>query len=126
MCDANDDNTDLLAHAENCQSHVHAWRQSNGVVFEASKESMHVLSRSDPEGPSLKMLGVRVDTKLLMGEEVDALMHECNWKVAQVLRSGRFFNGLELLFLYKQQILGVLEYRTAALYHAAGHGIAAT
>ena len=35
------------------------------------------------------------------------------------MRSGRFFNGQQLVNLYKAQLLGYIEYRTPAIYHAS-------
>ena len=36
----------------------------NQVVFEAARESFHVVSRTEPEGEDFKFLGVDFDCKL--------------------------------------------------------------
>ena len=60
-----------------CQSALHAWGRANQVQFDASKESFHVLSRTDPEGEDFKMLGVEWDTKLSMAREAEELAKRC-------------------------------------------------
>ena len=46
-----------------CQSSLHDWGKANRVCFDATKESMHILSRSRPAGAGPKILGINVDTK---------------------------------------------------------------
>ena len=38
--------------AGNCQKEVHDWGAANRVVFDADKESLHVLSPKEPDGVS--------------------------------------------------------------------------
>ena len=113
------DNAQCIQEAETCQTEVHAWGRSNGVAFEPSKESLQVLSKHDPCGAGFVKLGVNFDVKLCMQGEVDDLVGQCAWRVSQLLRGGRFFSSEELVFLYKQHVLSRIEYRTAAVYHAA-------
>ena len=47
------------------QQDLHLWGEANGVRFDASKESFHILSRSVPVGNNFKMLGIQFDPKLL-------------------------------------------------------------
>ena len=60
----------VLEQLERCQSQVHLWGQANGVTFEPSKESLHVLSHSQPYGPSFRLLGVSFDVKLTMSDAI--------------------------------------------------------
>ena len=43
-------NEALLKDAGHCQAEVHSWGRANGVSFEATKESKHILSKGDPHG----------------------------------------------------------------------------
>ena len=70
------------------------------------------------------MLGVQWDPKLLMHDAVEILVRETKWKVLQLLRSRRYFTVKELLVLYKSHVLGFVEYRTPALYHASASVLA--
>eukprot|EP00959_Pyramimonas_sp_CCMP1952_P041768 873546-Pyramimonas_sp.AAC.1 len=56
-----------------CRDSLHSWGHANGVSFDASKESCHVLSNTRPYGESFTILGILFDTKLLMRDAV----HEC-------------------------------------------------
>ena len=98
---------------------MHQWGAANKVVFDSGKESVHVLSHSKPEGESFKVLGVQWDLKLLMHDELTSLVGKAKWKVVQLLRSRRFFSVAQLVLLYKSHVLGFVEYRTAAVYHAS-------
>ena len=109
----------LLGWAGQCQVEVHAWGVANGVSFEPTKESMHIISRHEPAGDNFDLLGVTYDTKLTMEDEVSRLASECSWKTTQLLRVGSFYDAEQLILLYKQQVLSYVEYRTAAIYHAA-------
>ena len=53
---------------EECQATLHEWGAANQVVFDAGKESFHVLHRRKPYGESFKTLGVHWDTKLKLDQ----------------------------------------------------------
>ena len=89
------------------------------MLFDSEKESTHVLSHREPEGSNFKLLGVEWDTKLLMHDAAETLVREARWKVLQLLRARRYFSVKQLLTLYKSHVLGYVEYRTPALYHAS-------
>ena len=40
----------LLTNLRLVRKQLHLWGESNGVRFDAAKESFHILSRSDPSG----------------------------------------------------------------------------
>ena len=107
-----------------CQEELHEWGRANQVVFDASKESMHILSRTHAHGNSFDLLGVRFDCKLIMSESVLDLARSCRWKLKALLRTRQFHTGSQLVLLYKAQILSFIEYRTAATYHACDSSLA--
>jgi len=113
----------ILKEMEACQNELHEWGKANQVTFDAKKESQHILSRKRPYGSSFKLLGVQFDCKLLMIDTVFELVKDCRWKLNAVLRTKRFNNGLQLMTLYKAQLLSYIEYRTAAIYHACQHSL---
>jgi len=51
----------ILADLESCQSSLHQWGRANQVVFDASKESMHILSRTDVVADSIDRRTVSLD-----------------------------------------------------------------
>ena len=77
-----------------------------------------MLSTSDPEGSSFKLLGVPFDTELSMGYAVSELVSSAGWKLRTLLRTRRFYTDADLIVLYKAHLLSYLEYRTPAIYHA--------
>ena len=81
------DNDSILAELRAAQSKLHEWGRGNRVGFDASKESMHVLSRSDPIGSNFKILGVNFDCKLVMEDAAHDVSVECGWKLETMLRA---------------------------------------
>ena len=90
------------------------------MSFDASKESLHVLSHkaAEAEGESFKNLGVKFDGQLTMVEATRAVVREVSWKLRTLERSAKFHYDSQLVLLYKARVLGYIEYRTPALYHA--------
>ena len=111
-------NETLHAEMDRCQSELHKWGKANQVSFDPAKESQHILALNGGEGINFKLLGIPFDNALTMRDAVVELVSEASWKLASILRSGRFFTDGELVTLYKSQLLSYLEYRTAAIYHA--------
>jgi len=77
-----------------------------------------VLSTSDPEGSSFKLLGVPFDTEISMANAVSELVSSAGWKLRTILRTRRFYTDADLIVFYKAHLLSYLEYRTPAIYHA--------
>jgi hypothetical protein len=97
---------------------LHSWGKANEVEFDSDKESMHILSRRRPKGGSFRTLGTDFDCKLLMTDTVLALAVEARWKLNSILRTKSFLTGLQLVDVYKAQLLSFVEYRTPAIFHA--------
>ena len=106
-----------------CQKEVHKWGAANQVVFDPTKEGHYILHRHRPQGEHFELLGVRFDCKLIMSETVHLLAKDCCWKLTAILRTGKFNTGADLVNSYKAQVLSVLEYRTAAIYHACSSAL---
>ena len=85
---------------------------------------MHILATNGGEGFNFRLLGVPFDHALSMKDAVAELVCEVRWKLAAILRTGRFFTDEELVNLYKSQVLSYIEYRTAAIYHACDYVLA--
>jgi hypothetical protein len=102
-----------------CQTKLHQWGAANQVAFDASKEGKRILSRSRPSGDSFLLLGVSFDCSLIMDVAINDLVKKCRWKLRTLLRSQRHFEANSLVNLYKSRMLGFIEYRTAAIYHAS-------
>jgi len=64
------------------------------------------------------MLGVSFDCKLIMTDTVHSLAKDARWKLKAVLRTSKYMSGIQLIDVYKSQILSFVEYRTPAIYHA--------
>jgi hypothetical protein len=100
------------------QEELHKWGLANQVTFDATKESKHILSRTDPWGQNFKLLGVVFDCRLNMESAICTLAGKVRWKLLMLLKSRRSFGTADLVLQYKQQVLTYIEYRTAAIYHA--------
>ena len=78
------------------QRRLHQWGDANGVQVDASKESLHILSRS-ASGDNFKILGIRFDPGLKMHGAIYECAMTCNWKLQSVLRTRRFFTDREII-----------------------------
>ena len=112
------ENSKVIEECQRCQTELHTWGRANAVAFDPAKESMHVLSRSCPDGEAFKILGVTFDCKLIMAEAIATVHSDASWRLQAVLRTRRFHTVAEMFHLYKSKILSFVEYRTAAIYHA--------
>ena len=102
-----------------CQTSLHEWGFANQVVFEASKESHHILDKVAPSGRNFKLLGVTFDPKLAMVDAVQSLSFDAGWRLRTLLRVHRYYDVAAMVRLFKCHILSFLEGTTAAIYHAA-------
>ena len=87
-------------------------------MFDAAKESRHILSLTDSFGESFKLLGITFDGKLSMAEAVDEVVAAAGWKLRRLLRTKRYYSDADLIVLFEAHMLSFLEYRTCAIYHA--------
>ena len=102
-----DNNMDInfvLGQLSRVQAEVHKWGSANGVTFESSKESFHVLSRTYSHGESFRILGVTIDTQLIMSEAISECAQECHWRLSALLRTRRYFGLNDLILQYKSQV----------------------
>ena len=74
-------NSVLHEHLSRCQVSLHAWGRCNGIEFDPSKESMHIVARHDAEGSNFRILGIDFDCKLLMRDAVHETCVSASWKV---------------------------------------------
>ena len=70
-------------------------------------------------GEPFELLGVLFDAALTMGKAVDDLVAKCRYKIWTLRRSWRYYCVSGLILLWKSKVLSFIEYRSAALYHAA-------
>ena len=102
---------------EACQRTLHCWGAANQVVFDASKETMHVLHRKEPEGDSFKTLGVHWGTKLNMDLQCREVAQRAGWKLRTLLKTSQFHSAPAMMKQYKSHVLPTLEFCIPAVYH---------
>ena len=49
------ENSIILTDLRDCQASLHKWGETNSTIFDASKESLHILHRKNPYGESFKL-----------------------------------------------------------------------
>ena len=98
------DNNYVLRGMEKVQYGLHVCGKANGVRFDATKESFHILLRTTPYGGDFKHLGITFDPKLSMHDAV----HECviawNWKLQSILRSKKCYNDADIIITFKAYV----------------------
>ena len=106
---------DLLA----VQKSVHVWGKRNRVLFDASKESFKIIHRRDNHGDTFKLLGLWLDTKLIMKDAIDKIVHKASPKLTALLRTRAFHTTSDLFNQYKSHVRCLLEMGSGAFYHAS-------
>jgi hypothetical protein len=109
----------ITAETQKCQSSLHAWGEANQVVFEATKESLHIVDARHPIGDNFKILSVIYDPRLNMFDAVHHFCSEAGWRLKSLLRTTRYYNNADLVRLFKCNVLSFIEGATPAIYHAA-------
>ena len=82
-----------------CQANLHEWGRANCMRFDASKESFHVLHRTNGCGEDFLLLGILFDTGLRMHKANAVLAREAGWWLQSVLRTRRFFTRAQMFGL---------------------------
>lgn len=101
-----------------CQGSLHNWGSANQVVFDSSKESFHILHPRRPWGNDVKLLGVTIDTRLVMDKACYEIAARASLMVKRILRCRHMFSIDIVLALYKTHVLSFIEYYTAAVHHS--------
>ena len=82
--------TEHQAHAlsslRDVQKEIHAWGEANRVLFDPSKESVHLLHRRFGLGDNFKLLGVVFDSGLLMHDAARTIATEAGWRLQSYLK----------------------------------------
>ena len=112
---------DIHADMRICQDNLHRWGSGNSVLFDPGKEEFHVLTRpgASVDISVFRLLGVKVDSKLLMHQGVRALCVQAAWRVKALRRVRRFYSVRQMIHLYKSRVLSYVEAGCVAFFHAA-------
>ena len=112
-------NLRILSELADAQSKLHSWGRANQISFDPSKESIHILSRTNPYGDAFTILGITFDCKLLMNQTIHDCVLACGWKLDSVLRCRRFFCDMDLVLFFKSHIVSFIKYRICGIFHTA-------
>ena len=102
-----------------CQTAAHLWGVQSRVSFDPGKEHFCVIDRQDSFGDVFKLLGVLIDPKLIMADEVQRIKKKTMPKIKAILAHRHFFDTRGLMHQYKAHALCQLEMSASAIYHAA-------
>jgi len=116
--DADASDASILDDLSVCQAALHQWGSANQVLFDAKKESCHILHPQHPWGDDFKMLGISFDTRLVMRRAAYEIAARAGSMVKRILRCRRVFSASSLIALYKTHVLSYVEYNTPAVFHA--------
>ena len=112
-------NAYLLNELKSMQKKLHLWGEAHRVIFDAAKESFHIMSRSKPHGDNFRLLGITFDPKLSMYSAIHECVGAINWKLQTLLRTLRFHNDRGIIQIFKSHLLSFIEYRTVAISHCS-------
>ena len=102
-----------------CRERVHKWGRTNRVTFDAAKEHMVVIHPMFAFGDPFKLLGLLVDTKLLMLNAVDAMLTKIRPRIKALLRTRSHYSAASLIDQFKSHVWGLMEAHSGGIFHAA-------
>jgi hypothetical protein len=118
---------DALMMLTELQAICHSWGLLNGATFDSNKENFVILSHHRPavlnpesvqSDNTFKLLGIKFDTKLNMGCQIDETIRKASFQLLPLTRLASVVPADVLFRLYKSYILPILEYPTPAIQHA--------
>ena len=77
---------------ELCWRNAHTWGRKHRVIFEASKEAFIILHPRRGWGEDFKLLGLIIDARLTMENDVAALLQKAHPKCRSLLRVRNFYS----------------------------------
>jgi hypothetical protein len=104
---------------EKCRDAVHKWGRVNRVTFDARKEHMVVIHPLYAEGDPFKLLGLFVDTKLVMRQAVEQMLAKIRPRIKALLRTRSHYNNESLVNQFKTQVWGLMEAHSGGIFHAS-------
>ena len=102
-------NIQILDDLTDCQAACHQWGASRRVTFNASKEHFCILHKLHCSGETFRLLGVLVDPKLTMEDEIRRIRKKARPKIIAILNTRRFYDTGGLVQQYKAHVLCLLE-----------------
>ena len=112
-------NGEITSQLEKCRTAVHKWGRTNRVSFDASKEHMVVMHPVLAYGDPLKLLGLLMDTKLVMRMAVDAILSKIRPRIKALLRTRAHYSNASLIEQFKTHIWGLMEGHSGGIFHAS-------
>ena len=112
-------NADITTELRRCQESCHTWGANTRVTFDKAKEFYCIIHRGDPLGEAFKLLGILVDPKLSMEQEIQRIRKKVSPKITAILATKQYYDTPGLVQQYKARVLCLLEGSAIAIYHAA-------
>ena len=82
----------MLKQLRACQKEIHQCGEANKMTFHPTKEHLLILDPQHPYGEHFEILGVQLDTKLIMFNEVNRIVSEASKRLHIVLKLRRYYN----------------------------------
>ena len=117
--EASEDNESICNEIRKCQKEAHLWGARSRVSFDQKKEHFCILHRMNSLGDVFKLLGVLIDPKLNMRDEIERIRKRASPKIKAILATKPFYATPGLIKQYKSHVLCLLEGSAIAIYHAA-------
>ena len=119
IVEASTSNTEIKDKLASLQDRVHKWGKQSRASFDSTTKHFCILHRRNCDGDTFRLLGVMVNQKLSMSDEIDRIKSKASPKVSAILSSRWFYNEQGLIQQYKSHVLPLLEFSNASIYHAA-------
>ena len=88
-------------------------------MFDAAKKHFCILHKLNCSGATFRLLGVLVNPKLSMTEEIDHICNKARPKIRAILNTRSYYDTGGLLQQYKVHVLCLLGQSALAIYNAA-------
>ena len=101
------------------QNRLHKCYRQNRVSFDSTKQHFCMLHRRNYDRDTFRLLGVMVEPKLNMSDEVINIKRKASPKVSARLSTRWFYNEQGLIQQYKSPVISLLEFSNASIYFIA-------
>ena len=112
-------NVQIEADLKSCQQACHHWGVARRVTFDPAKEHFCILHKLNCAGDTFRLLGVLVDPRLNMYDEIQRIRKKARPKIRAILNTRAYYDTLGLLQQYKAHVLCLLGQSALAIFHAA-------
>ena len=89
------------------------------MTFDAGREFIPIIRSVYASGDPFKLLGLLVDTKLIMRQAVEQILARVRPRIKALLRTRSHYSNASLVGQFKTHVWGLMEAHPGGIFHAS-------